>query len=90
MHLPGGFGGLPGGNYFSEGAQMNYVGIDHHRQYSHLTLVDQEGQVLRSGRIPNIQADLLKDTRGRGLFRDEGQPQVADSPVGYGLLPRRQ
>jgi hypothetical protein len=27
---------------------MNYVGIDHHRQYSHMTLMDQEGQVLRS------------------------------------------
>jgi hypothetical protein len=62
MHLPGEFGRLPGGNYFSGGAQMNYVGIDHHRQYSHLTLMDQEGQVLRSGRIPNIQADLLEDT----------------------------
>lgn len=37
---------------------MYYVGIDHHRQYSHLTLMDQEGQVLRSGRIPNIQAEI--------------------------------
>jgi hypothetical protein len=69
---------------------MNYVGIDHHRQYSHLTLMDQEGQVLRSGRIPNIQADLLKDTRGRGLLGHEGQLQVVDDPVAYGLMPRRQ
>jgi osmotically-inducible protein OsmY len=42
---------------------MNYVGIDHHRQYSHMTLMDQEGRVLRSGRVPK------KDRRyreGRG------------------------
>jgi len=43
---------------------MNYVGIDHHRQYSHLTLMDQEGQVLRSGRIPNIQAEIEKFLEG--------------------------
>ncbi len=24
------------------GARMNYVGIDHHRQYSHITLLDEK------------------------------------------------
>jgi len=34
---------------------MNYVGIDHHRQYSHMKLMDQEGQVLRSSeRFPGL------------------------------------
>ncbi len=37
---------------------MNYVGIDHHRQYSHVTVMDQTGQVLRSGRVPNLQAEI--------------------------------
>ena len=37
---------------------MNYVGIDHHRQYSHLTLMDPRGQVLRSGRVPNLQSEI--------------------------------
>jgi hypothetical protein len=37
---------------------MNYVGIDHHRQYSHLTVMDEEGQVLRSGRVPNVQVEM--------------------------------
>jgi transposase len=37
---------------------MNYVGIDHHRQYSHLTMMDQEGQVLRSGRVPNLRSEI--------------------------------
>jgi len=36
---------------------MNYVGIDHHRQYSHMTLMDQEGQVLRSSRVPNLRSE---------------------------------
>ena len=31
----------PSERIFSEGAQMDYVGIDHHRQYSHMTLMDQ-------------------------------------------------
>jgi hypothetical protein len=37
---------------------MNYVGIDHHRQYSHLTVMDQTGQVLRSGRVANLQSEI--------------------------------
>jgi len=43
---------------------MNYVGIDHHRQYSHMTLMDQEGQVLRSGRVPNLRAEIEKFLEG--------------------------
>jgi len=37
---------------------MNYGGIDHHRQYSHMTLMDQEGLVLRSGRVPNLRTEI--------------------------------
>jgi len=43
---------------------MNYVGIDHHRQYSYLTLMDQEGQVLRSGRVPNLRAEIERFLEG--------------------------
>jgi len=43
---------------------MNYVGIDDHRQYSHLTLMDQEGQVVRSGRVPNLRAEIEKFLEG--------------------------
>ena len=43
---------------------MNYVGIDHHRQYSHLTVMDQEGQVLRSGRVPNLRVEIEKFLEG--------------------------
>jgi hypothetical protein len=64
MHLLGEFDRLPMENLFSGGAQMNYVEIDHHRQYSHLTLMDQEGQVLRSGRVPNLRAEIEKFLEG--------------------------
>lgn len=43
---------------------MNYVGIDHHRQYSHMTVMDHEGQVLRSGRVPNLQDEIGKFLEG--------------------------
>jgi len=43
---------------------MNYVGIDHHRQYSHLTVMDHDGQVLRSGRVPNVQVEIEKFLEG--------------------------
>jgi len=43
---------------------MNYVGIDHHRQYSHTTLMDQEGQGLRSGRAPNLRFEIERFLEG--------------------------
>jgi transposase len=43
---------------------MNYVGIDHHRQYSHMTLMDQKGQVLRSGRVPNLRFEIERFLEG--------------------------
>lgn len=43
---------------------MNYVGIDHHRQYSHMTVMDQRGEVLRSGRVPNLQGEIEKFLEG--------------------------
>jgi len=43
---------------------MNYVGIDHHRQYSHLTVMDQTGQVLRSGRVANVLSEIERFLEG--------------------------
>jgi len=37
---------------------MNYMGIDHHRQYSHVTLLDEEGRVVKSGRVVNLRREL--------------------------------
>jgi len=45
---------------------MHYVGIDHHRQYSHLTVMDYEGHVLRSGRVANLRVEIAKFLEGLG------------------------
>jgi len=37
---------------------MNYAGIDHHRQYSHITLLDEKGEVVKSGRVANLRREL--------------------------------
>jgi hypothetical protein len=37
---------------------MNYMGIDHHRQYSHITSLDESGEVLKSGRGANLRLEL--------------------------------
>ena len=37
---------------------MNYMGIDHHKQYSHITLMDERGEVLKSGRVANFRLEL--------------------------------
>ncbi len=32
---------------------MHYVGIDYHKKYSHITIVNPEGKVMRSRRLAN-------------------------------------
>lgn len=43
---------------------MNYMGIDHHKQYSHITLMDKEGNILRSGRIENLRSEVEEFLQG--------------------------
>ena len=43
---------------------MHYVGIDHHRQYSHITLLDEEGEIVKSGRVANLRRELEKFLQG--------------------------
>ena len=43
---------------------MNYMGIDHHRQYSYITLMDEGGEVLRSGKVANLGSELDKFLEG--------------------------
>ena len=37
---------------------MNYMGIDHHKQSSHITLLDEKGEKLKSGRVANLRSEL--------------------------------
>lgn len=37
---------------------MNYIGVDYHKHYSHITVVDEGGSVVRSGRVLNEEKEL--------------------------------
>jgi len=43
---------------------MNYMGIDHHRQYSHITVLDEKGEKIKSGRVANYRSELEKFLKG--------------------------
>ena len=45
---------------------MNYMGIDHHNQYSHITLMDETGGVQRRGKVANYRIELEKFLTGFG------------------------
>ena len=32
---------------------MHYMGIDHHKQYSHITVLDERGEVIKAERVGN-------------------------------------
>lgn len=51
---------------------MNYTGIDYHKQYSHPTLVDEEGKQLKSGREENLRIDVEE-------FLDEIEGEATDN-----------
>ena len=45
---------------------MYYMGIDHHKQSSHLTVLDQDGQIIKSGAVRNRRLDIeefIQDVR---------------------------
>jgi len=44
---------------------MDYMGIDHHKQYSHITLMDEKGKQLRAGKVANYRTELEKLLDGR-------------------------
>ena len=39
---------------------MNYAGIDHHRQHSPITWLDEKGEVVKSGREAKLVGALLR------------------------------
>jgi len=43
---------------------MNYAGIDHHRQYSRITWLDEKGEVVKSGKVVNLRREIEGFCRG--------------------------
>jgi transposase len=58
---------------FAKEVAMYSIGVDFHKAYSHMTVLDQQGHVLKAGRVPNtrdaIQAFVAP-------YRDGGQAVV--------------
>ncbi len=50
---------------------MNYVGVDYHKKYSHVTAIDEEGKVTRSKRLEN------KPEQFEEFFKRLGGPSEA-------------
>ena len=55
---------------------MNYMGIDHHNQYSHITVMDEAGEVIRSEKVANLRCEVERFLTGikRCQSRDRGGP----------------
>jgi len=45
---------------------MYYMGIDHHRQCSHITLLDEKGEGVKSGKVANYRRELERFLEGIG------------------------
>lgn len=43
---------------------MYCIGVDHHKQYSLMTVLDGDGQEVKTGRMPNTRADIEEFLRG--------------------------
>ncbi|RLA92180.1 MAG: hypothetical protein DRG25_06715 [Deltaproteobacteria bacterium] len=43
---------------------MDYMGIDHHKQYSHLTLVDERRKEIKSDRVENLRREVEAFLKG--------------------------
>lgn len=37
---------------------VHYIGVDHHKQYSHLTVLDEDGSVVKEGRVLNMRGEI--------------------------------
>jgi len=45
---------------------MHYIGIDHHKQYSHMTVMDEKGEVIRTGKVRNFRCEVEEFLEGLG------------------------
>lgn len=43
---------------------MYFIGVDHHKQVSVMTVMDENGEELKSGRVPNLRKDVARFLEG--------------------------
>lgn len=49
---------------------MSYIGVDYHKKFSYITVIDESGKCLKEGRIGNDRESL---DRFLGKYKDEGK-----------------
>ena len=62
---------------------MNYMGIDHHKQYSHMTVLDEKGDVIKAGRVLNRRQDVEEFLGG---FREELRAVIEAGRATYTMV----
>jgi len=62
---------------------MNYIGIDHHKQYSHMTLIDGEGKVIKSERVWNMRREVERFLEG---LREEVEAVIEAGRSSYVMV----
>jgi len=69
---------------------MYYVGVDYHRRFSYLTVMDEGGKILKEAKLPNTKEALhtfLKDTLNGSSKQTKAVLEVGRNwPVMYDLL----
>lgn len=43
---------------------MRFIGVDHHKRFSHLTVLDEEGNTVKAGVVPNRSRDVADFLEG--------------------------
>jgi hypothetical protein len=59
---------------------MHYVGVDYHKKSSYVTVVDEQGRVVKEGQLANTPAALAASLGGHGerrLCGAGGGPELA-------------
>jgi hypothetical protein len=45
---------------------MYYMGVDNHKQRSHLTIMEEDGTIVKAGPVLNYRSELMEFIRGLG------------------------
>jgi hypothetical protein len=65
MHLLREFVTLPEDQtIYLGGALMYYMGIDHHKQYSHITVMNEKGEVIKAEKVWNVGREVKEFLSG--------------------------
>ena len=62
---------------------MHFIGVDHHKQTSTMTVLDEEGREVRTARLHNLKSDI--ETFVREVAPDGFQAVIEVGRASYGM-----